>query len=238
MRMDLLRAQNEASELLAEALAPFGVSGWVRVAPAGAWNVGGERSVPLLDGSIVRISHDERGAPFALGMDGTEDYNLLVSLTDEKGVAACAAAQTDGSADLRGLGIDLASPEDFAGERGEQFNPLIFSASEQRVAPMLADDDALGFAFVFSAKEAAFKACAAPLRRWYDEHDEELAFDLTEFELAAPRDVRGTLRHAHAARAMAAMGVRVRIVRREICGFACSIAIAENAKKGLGTVSK
>ena len=231
--MDLFRAQNEANELLAEALAPFGASGWVRVAPVGAWNVGGERLVSLPDGSIVRISHDERGAPFVLAADGAEDYNLLVSLTDEKRVAACAAAKADESADLLGVGIDLASPEDFAGERGERFNHLIFSTGEQRLAPTLADDAALGFAFVFSAKEAAFKACAAPLRRWYDKHDEELAFDVTEFELATPYDVRGTLRHAHANRAMAVMGIRTCVVRREICGFACTIAVANKVKRDL-----
>ena len=225
--MDFLRAQTEADGLLATALTPYGASGWVRMAPAGVWNVRDERLIPELEGGTLRVVHDERGAPYALTDAGAEDKGLLVSLTDEKDVVACAAARVDVSSDLVGIGIDLASPEDFAGERGARFNHLIFSEREQALAPTLAADEATGFAFAFSAKEAGFKACAAPLRRWYDTCDEVLEFDLTEFELADDHTVQGTLRHAHAARAMELMGIRLLVVRLEVCGLALSIGLAK-----------
>ena len=230
--MDFLRAQREADELLATALAPYGASGWVRMAPAGAWNAGDERLIPQLGGGTLRIVHDERGAPYALTAAGEEDKGLLVSLTDEGDVVACAAARVGTPSDLVGIGIDLASPEDFAGERGARFNRLIFSEHEQALAHALADDEATGFAFAFSAKEAGFKACSAPLRRWYDNRDEVLEFDLTQFELADDHAVQGTLRHAHAARAMERMGISLWVVRREICGFALSIALAKKTLRG------
>ena len=214
---------------VAEALRPAGVEafGICWGAPR-SWDEGSSRVVPRADGTRLLLAHDEREAPYALGPDGREDAGLLVSLSDEDALAACAWARVAPGSGVAGLGIDLADPRDFAGARGERFNRLLFTQAEQGLVPALAHgDEALGYAYAFSAKEAAFKACAAPLRRWYEAHDEELVFDLRGFELADLRHEAGTARGGAAQAALDALGIRaIELFRTEVQGCACTVAWA------------
>lgn len=163
-----------------------------------------DRVISLQGGRTVVLTHDEREAPFCVEGDGT-----LVSITDEDELALCVWAVPRPDSDVVGIGVDLASTCDFAGARGERFNHLLFSEHEQDfVQRHYSEEPALGYAYAFSAKEAAFKSLAAPLRAWYTTHEEELAFEVREFELEDATHERGTLRHARAQTAMDAMGIR------------------------------
>lgn len=183
----------------------------IEVEPEGAWGPREARTLPLSDGTTARLTHDEREAPFV--MDAPE---LLVSLSDEKGVAVCVWARPREGSALVGLGVDLASVEDFAGERGDTFNHLLFSKHEQRLVASRYEEAGrteYGYAMAFSAKEAAFKACAAPLRTWYAAHDDLLEFEMREFELEDLSHARGTLRRAKAQWAMDHMGIRTVVLK-------------------------
>lgn len=200
----------------------------VEFAPTGQWECQGKRHIPLPDGRTLEIAHDERGGPVALDEKKQWDDSVLVSLTDEGDCAACAWASIDADSPIVGLGIDLASKPDFAGSRGERFVPLLFSARERVLVPQLFPDDlALGYAFAFSAKEAAFKSCAASLRRWYQTHDEELSFDVRCFELVDRTQEDGTARTGEARRAMDLLDIeRIELTRMALGSTAFTIALA------------
>ena len=200
----------------------------VELTSVGQWGCQDERCIPLSDGRTLEIVHDERGGPVVLDEKGQWDDSVLVSLTDEGDCVACAWARIAEGSPVVGLGIDLASEADFAGGRGERFVPLLFSARERELVPRLFPDDlALGYAFAFSAKEAAFKSCAAPLRRWYQTHDEELSFDVRSFELVDRAREDGTARKGEARRAMDQLGIeRIELARMALGPRALTIALA------------
>lgn len=156
----------------------------------------------------IAIAHDGRGGPFATRRDGTEELSLLVSFTDEDEEVLCGWARRETGSRLVGLGIDLVPLDAFAGERGQRLKQLLLTDRDREVADaMWPDEPEIGCAFAFSAKESAFKACAAPLRRWHESHDERLVFDLRSFELADSSHELGTARRGEAQRAMDAMGI-------------------------------
>lgn len=175
-----------------------------------------------------RLAHDEREAPVCLGDDGTWDDSLLVSLSDEGAVALCAWLEAPERTPIAGIGVDLATRGDFAGERGATFNHLLFTEHEQGLVDEICPHDhALGCAFAFSAKEAAFKACAAPLRAWYARHDQELVFDLRSFQLDDADHEVGTARRGEAQQALDAMGIeRIELARTSVGDLALTFAIA------------
>lgn len=190
--MDMERVREAAEELAGEVLLPVCADFGVVVADSVD-----RKPIPAL-------THDERGAPMQ-----ANDSSLLVSLTDEENICVYVWARPRCGSGLMGVGIDLASACDFAGQRGERFNTLIFSAAEQAfVHEHYERQEEMGFARAFSAKEAAFKSLAAPLRAWCEEQGEEMEFEVREFELVDGIHVRGTLRHARAQAAMDALGVR------------------------------
>lgn len=198
-----------ATQLLGAALCRYGIRPCGVIAEGG-WETDSEgiRSFAREGGRILRISHDEREAPVILDGPDALDESLLVSFTDESEVALLAWADRSRGSRVVGLGIDLASLQDFAGERGERFNHLLFTKDEQQlVEDTWADDPTRGYAYAFSAKEAAFKSCAAPLRAWYHSHTEELLFDLRSFELDEWDHEKGTAHRGEAQRAMDLMGV-------------------------------
>jgi phosphopantetheinyl transferase (holo-ACP synthase) len=155
-----------------------------------------------------------------------DDPGLLVSFTDEDDLALFAWARPQRDSRLAGIGVDVASAKDFAGERGERFNRLIFSEHEQEfVRTYYFDDPAIGFAYAFSAKEAAFKATAQPLRSWYRHHDEELAFEVRHFSLTTPHVARGELRDAAAQYALDKMRIaRIVVNYTQVEGVALVVA--------------
>ena len=156
----------------------------------------------------ITITHDERGAPIATREDGTEDAHVLLSITDEDEFALCGWAQKDEKSPFVGLGIDLVNLGDFAGERGRDLERVLLTERDRQIVDAAwPDEPKLGWAYAFSAKEAAFKSLAAPLRRWYETHDGELAFDVRGFELADVCHAQGSARHGDAQRAMDAMGI-------------------------------
>lgn len=212
-------ARGLAARAIGSHCAPFGAE----VAVEGDWRDGDDRLVTLSDGSRLRLVHDEREAPYS-----PADPDLLVSLTDEDGLSVCVWGVPCAGAGVAGLGIDLASTADFAGERGAAYNRLLFSAHERDfVQKHYAEAPEVGFALAFSAKEAAFKACAAPLRTWDESHARELVFEVREFELADAAHARGTLRHARAQDAMDAMGIcAIELLHAELDGAVLTIALA------------
>ena len=216
-------------ELAHEALASWCDEFGTATAATGSWGSREARRIPLSSGASVVLAHDEREAPFV-----ADDPGLLVSFTDEDDLALFAWARPQRDSRLAGIGVDVASAKDFAGERGERFNRLIFSEHEQEfVRTYYFDDPAIGFAYAFSAKEAAFKSLAAPLRAWYEKRDagghasDELEFEIREFELEDATHERGTLRHGHAQAAMDAMGIgTITLHHRVFAGMAITLALS------------
>lgn len=231
----------EASAVLLRMTSPYGCDdAGVVFARAGSWNAGTTRRIRLDDDTMFSLAHDEREAPVVIRADGSRDDtqadsswddSILVSLSDEGELAACAWARVAEGSRIAGLGIDLADPIDFAGKRGATFNHLLFTERDEELAATLSPrDPALGYAFAFSAKEAAFKACAAPLRAWHRSQSEELLFDLRGFELADERHEAGTARHGEAQRALDAMGIEsIELARLTVNGLALTIALALRA---------
>lgn len=223
--MDIEVVRTAARDLAHCIPAALASAGGIEVAREGAWGPREARAIPLDDDTKGRIVHDEREAPFVANAP-----DLLVSLSDEKGVAACAWTRPRPGSALVGLGIDLASVEDFAGERGATFNHLLFSKHERRLVTSRYENAGrmeYGYAMAFSAKEAAFKACAAPLRTWYATHNDLLEFEVREFELADFSHARGTLRSAEAQRAMGLMGIQtIALHHVELSGAVMTVAFA------------
>lgn len=186
--------------------------------------------LPTCDGSrSLPLSHDEREAPFAVDEEGRERCEFLLSLTDEGDYIACAWARTASDSPLRGVGIDLCRSERFVPREGRRdFSQLLLSDREREIAPTLdTSSEPVAYASLFAAKEAAFKATAAPLRRWYDNHDEQLLFEVRNFRMEEPGLEQGTARNAAAQRAMDLMGIKeIRIHHAELAGMALVTAIA------------
>lgn len=160
--------------------------------------------------------HDEREAPFAVGDDASELCEVLVSITDEDAERLLAWARVPAGSDIAGIGIDLSSTEDFLeDDRGEHFCRLLFTPGEKELIERMPGPVPMRRAKVFSAKEAGFKSCAAPLRRWYEVHDEELFFEAMDFELKSDGTEGGWERPRRGNRIDAALG-RLGISRIEV----------------------
>lgn len=177
------------------------------------------------------IAYDEREAPYVVGADGNEAPNLLVSLSDEGERIACAWARTSAGSPLVGVGIDLASAEDFDERPGmERITRLLFTEREHDIARSLASETGsleTAHAVLFGAKEASFKAMARPLRTWYRHHDDELAFEVRHYCMVEPGTERGEARNGAAQAAMDRMGIRHIEVRHVIvCDMALVVALA------------
>lgn len=173
----------------------------------------GYLEIPTQSGPLrIRMDHDEREAPYALTTKGGEDTTLLVSLTDDSNHIACIWARVKPDMPLLGVGIDLVAPRDFERQIGtkhrKSLNELLFTEQERALMPQLDCPNAtMGYATLFGAKEAAFKATASPLRRWYDSHDEELLFEVRHFVMVEPGIERGIGRNGAAQAAMDRMGI-------------------------------
>lgn len=152
---------------------------------------------------LLPIAYDEREAPYV-----PEDQTL-VSLADEGNRCVCAWTHARNDSGLLGLGVDLASAEDFADRPDfRRFLELMFSKREHELAQRIcADDLAFAYAVLFGAKEAAFKATARPLRQWYASHVEALEYEVRDFGMTELGMERGELRHGAAQVALDRMGI-------------------------------
>ena len=161
----------------------------------------GERWIP--------IAYDDRGAPYPTDETGRERDDLLLSLSDEDDLVACAWASPAPGSRLVGLGCDLVSIRDFAEDpRGERMAELLLTSEERALAQTLIPDNVpASRAVLFGAKEASFKACAAPLRTWYREHDEKLIFEVRHFHTVDGVTERGDARDKAAQHALDALGI-------------------------------
>ena len=176
-----------------------------------------------------RISHDEREAPFVIDDEGREQSDIKISFSDENDYIACAWARTKVGSRLLGVGIDLASTDDFGDKPAAQrFISLLFSDREHEIAREAYEaDPSFAYAMLFGAKEAAFKATAQPLRTWYDTRDEELAFEVRHFSMVDPGIERGEQRNGSAQHAMDRMGVSlISIHHVPLDGMALVVATA------------
>ena len=164
--------------------------------------------IVLDDDQCCEIAHDEREAPYAVGSDGLEQKDLLVSITDEGPIRLCASARIGAGSAVAGIGIDLASTDDWPEDvHGDKFARLLFTDREKELIAAGNEPIPMLRAKAFAAKEAAFKATAAPLRRWYEAHDEELFFEARDFELVSWSESRGAGRRDRAAIACEKMGI-------------------------------
>lgn len=178
---------------------------------------------------LCPLAHDQRGGPYAVGEDGRELDDVLLSATDENGHVMRVWAWPEDGSPIVGLGVDLASVEDFDDSPSDQeLVELLFTERERELAHELwATRPSFGFAALVAAHEAAFKATARPLRLWYRSHDEELTFEAMDFSLSSPSVVRGDARDGRAERALEAMGIgRVEVAFAELEGMVFALAVA------------
>lgn len=191
----------------------------------------GSIELPLKDGSVVvPIAYDERNAPFAVDAQGNEVGDLLLSLTDEDDYLACAWARVQPSSDLVGVGVDLCSTVRFCERQGKRdLGRLLLTEHERELASALVPhDDALGKATLFAAKEASFKALAAPLRTWYQRESDELLYELRHFVMDRPGHELGTGRNGAAQAAMDRMQIQeLRVHHAELHDLAIVVATAQ-----------
>ena len=178
--------------------------------------------------AFLALDHDVRGAPFAIDEGGNELRNVLVSITDEGPARLLAWACVPDGSTVLGIGIDLASTDDWPeDEHGDRFARLLFTDVERKLISIGEGPVPLRRAKVFSAKEAAFKATAAPLRRWYEEHEEELFFEARDFELMSWKESHGAGRRQRAAIACEKLGIkRIEVSFAEYSGMAFCVAAA------------
>lgn len=169
----------------------------------GAHNTGYVRFPYRSEEVSLPILYDDREAPYVPG-DKT-----MVSLSDEADYCACAWKTEQPDSRLVGVGIDLASRDDFGPRPGtERFIKLIFSDRERELAQQISPRDLpYAYAVLFGAKEAAFKATARALRMWYSEHTEPLEYEVRDFGMVDISLVRGELRRGAAQRALDLMGI-------------------------------
>ena len=180
-------------------------------------------------GVVLPVAYDEREAPFVIEPDGTERTHDLISLSDEDDLLACAWTHVEGGSDVCGVGVDLASREDFGPRPGtERFCELMFSERERELAQLLYPHDLpLAYATLFGAKEAAFKATAHALREWYQTHDEPLEFEVRDFGMTELGVERGELRRGNAQTALDRMGIaRIEIYHAQLRDQALVLALA------------
>jgi phosphopantetheinyl transferase (holo-ACP synthase) len=153
---------------------------------ASSWH---DTAVTILrpDGTLeeLPIAHDERQAPYVVGDGSGGESRLMVSLTDENDLLGVAWAEPLPDSAVMGVGLDIASTSDFGmDERGDRFVRLLFTQAEQEEAERTHPENVpIGRAFVFSAKEAAFKAASQALRAWHLEHEEKVPFEVRNFSL-------------------------------------------------------
>ena len=188
--------ESAASAVLCEALSTYGINEAGVISACGLADMG------------ISLTNDLRGAPVPLRADGHADESLLVSHTDEDDISLCAWAQIEEVSRLAGIGLDLVNMDDFTGERGEFLTKVLLTERDlEIVRKRWPDEPQLASSFGFSAKEAAFKALAAPLRVWHGTHDEWLRFEVRSFELADTAHEHGTARKGEGKRAMDTLGI-------------------------------
>lgn len=188
--------------------------GLVVLRGADSWGAHERGFIEIPDACGVRriaLSYDERGGPYALGAHGEEQPDLLVSLTDEKGLIACCWAHVPASSPIVGLGVDLCEVARFRDRphaKHRDIAELLLTPQERELVCAISEEHPLyAKAVLFAAKEAAFKATAAPLRRWYDAHDEQFLYGVRHFVMEELGLERGTWRNGAAQAAMDAMGI-------------------------------
>ena len=169
------------------------------------------------------ILYDERGGPYF-----AHDERILCSISDENGICLCVWSQCAETSPLRGIGVDLAAEEDFV--RRPELSFLLLEERESHLAESCFPSGALGYAYAFSAKEAAFKSTASALRAWYRENSETLLFDVRNFEQITLGQIRGTAHGGNAQKACKKLGI-VRIEASYILlpGMVCTLAFAFGA---------
>lgn len=183
--------------------------------------------LPAPEGTlVVPLAYDEREAPYACDGSGHELPDFLLSLADEDDYLACFWAQVTTDSPLCGVGVDLSAAHHFHKRKsGRDLSRLLFTERELSLADLLEDDPLLAYATLFASKEAGFKATAAPLRRWYDTHEEQLLFEVRHFVMEEPGTERGTGRNGAAQAAMDAMGI-TRIALHHTCVNDMALVVA------------
>lgn len=170
---------------------------------------GGVETAPYAaDSPLHHVAHDKYGAPFATNPDGTEKSDLLVSFSDEDSLTLGAWMYTEPASPVLGMGIDLVMVTDFVGTRGAYYRDVLLTPDERALAQTLyPETPEVGYALAFAAKEAGFKACSAPLRRWRKSGGQRLAYDVRDFVLTSAREVEGGGRTDRAVTACACLGI-------------------------------
>ena len=122
------------------------------------------------DDAGASVGHDDREAPFVPDDGDGEEPGFLISITDEDPERLCAVVRVAEDSDVLGVGIDLASTEDWTqDERGERFAELLFTEHEKALISAADGSVPLLRAKGFSAKEAAFKLWDEPGTTLYED---------------------------------------------------------------------
>lgn len=181
-----------------------------------------------IGGQGVAIAHDSREAPVPTDEGNHELRDLLISVTDEQDKRMLAWARLGTGSDVVGIGIDLCLTASLTDDkRGNRFASLLFTDRERELLSCGKGPLPLRRAQTFAAKEAAFKATSAPLRRWYETHDEDLFFEVRDFELWPDGVARGTARSGRAAKACEMLGIdRIEVSFAEYEEMALCVAVA------------
>ena len=185
--------------------------------------------LPTSTGTLrVPLAYDEREAPYVVDDEGNERTNMLISLTDEEDVIACAWARREGPSALMGVGVDLSAMSHFAERPAtstrRDLSLLLFTPEERTLIPALDEDELVAKAKLFAAKEAAFKSCAQPLRTWYRCNSQRLLFEVRHFVMEDVGIERGTGRNGAAQEAMYLMGIGYIVVHTARVGSMALVA--------------
>lgn len=180
--------------------------------------------VPLSGDTVtLRIGHDERRAPFAIGPDGAEEA-CFVSFTDELDCSICAfCAAPLGTA--VGLGIDLCSNDEFSDTpANRRFAKRFFTSAENALEVNCPSNELAQLrARLFSGKEAAFKATSQALRSYYRSNSDEIRFTVRDFEIDNGK-AHGTRRCRDALRKLGITHVHVHSIAYRSMTLTCAVA--------------
>jgi len=136
-------------------------------------------------GRPLHLEHDGAGAPLLVDDDGVEQVPFI-SLTDEDGSRGIAWVDPRESADVIGVGVDLATRGSFPfTESRVRWYRRIFTEREMAtIHDMCPHDLDLASTLHFSGKEATFKAASQQIRKLFREAGGELEqFGCPYFEI-------------------------------------------------------
>lgn len=184
--------------------------------------------------SAFKINHDKNGAPYVKigGMHNNE--HILLSLTDEQNYTAGAAIWIKPYSTICGIGIDLASIDDFIDTPKNQiFFKKMFTEEElQYVSGFPKEEAPYKMACIFSAKEASLKSIAAKIRIMDPKNLMKLPGKFVDFAIHFSDGKIEATPQGKTLETVKLLGInRIKITQKLIEDMAFSIALAFSDRK-------